>query len=561
MVVLARADADTMMLEAALGYARRGWRVHPLRPGDKRPMLTDWPNQASCEEGVIVRWWTQTPTANIGVAAGPSGLTIIDVDVKGDADGMESWHDLAAEIGQCGTVTCETPSGGMHLYYLCNGHQVRNSAGTLGPGLDVRANGGYVVCPPSRLPNGEYCWALGLGPGDTTIADLPSALAARLASTPSEAADVLPSAGIAPGARNDTLASMAGTMRRRGMCQEAIAAALLAENEANCNPPLPEEEVRAIAASVAKYTPASSRPHVASWTVDGLLAAELPEPTWVVPGLLPAGLALLAGRPKQGKSLLALQLGIALGSGGAFLGRPLPQADAVMIALEDNPRRLQARLRAMGAPAGCTVSIRFGWPSLSSDEGRWDLERLLDDGARLIVIDTLARAVQGRTDWDSTGWVTEVLGPLQQATLEHEACLLCVDHHRKPGISGENLVDDISGSTGKSAVADTILGLYRKRGQKGATLRVTGRDVDEAEVAIELDGERLLWALADAALPGVQQDVVDAIQELGSATVTELATFLGKARSNISVELGELANKGLIKRRGSGRTAPYILAN
>jgi len=254
-----------------------------------------------------------------------------------------------------------------------------------------------------------------------------------------------------------------------------------------------------------------------------------------------------------------MQLAVALGSGAAFLGRQLAHADAVLIALEDNPRRLQARLRAMSAPAGCAVSIRFGWPSLGSEDGRFDLERLLDDGAKLVVVDTLARAVQGRTDWDSTGWVTEVLGPLQQAVLEHEACLLCVDHHRKPGVSGENLVDDISGSTGKAAVADTIIGLYRQRGQKGATLRVTGRDVDEAELAIDLDGERLVWTRTDAALPGVQQEIVEALQELTAAGTRELARHLERDASNVQKELAELANKGLVRRRGPGREAPWTL--
>ena len=78
------------LLRAALAYAGLGWAVHPLRPRDKRPLLRDWPHKATTDGRVIQDWWVRWPEANIGVACGPSGLFVIDLDVKGDANGEES---------------------------------------------------------------------------------------------------------------------------------------------------------------------------------------------------------------------------------------------------------------------------------------------------------------------------------------------------------------------------------------------------------------------------------------------------------------------------------------
>ena len=248
------------LLQAALSYAARGWPVFPCKPGGKTPLTTHGFQDATTDEATIRGWWQSTPAANIGIATGTAGLVVIDIDCKDNVSGIESWRDLCVDLHLTeNTPTVETPSGGQHLYYLAGDTEIRNSAGKLGPGLDVRAVGGYVVAPPSRTPEGEYSWAMGASLDDVAIPEFPSVLVVLLrAPAPVAPITLVTGESISQGSRNETLASLAGTMRRRGMTPEAIEAALLAENTVKCNPPLLDDEVIKIAASVARYEPASS---------------------------------------------------------------------------------------------------------------------------------------------------------------------------------------------------------------------------------------------------------------------------------------------------------------
>lgn len=250
------------LLDAAIAYARRGWRVFPCRPRGKAPLTPHGVKDATTDPETIRRWWRRWPEANIGLACGASGLAVLDVDPR--AGGDESLRDLLQRLGReaLETVTAETGGGGLHLYFRSRGG-ARCSAGALGEGLDVKADGGYVIAPPSVHPNGnEYQWAYGYSPDERAVAPLPTALAELMAKPAGRSA---PATGgeerIAEGQRNATLASLAGAMRRRGMTAEAIEAALLAENARRCDPPLETDEVRRIAASIARYEPARPAYH------------------------------------------------------------------------------------------------------------------------------------------------------------------------------------------------------------------------------------------------------------------------------------------------------------
>jgi hypothetical protein len=151
-------------LAAALAYARRGWAVHPVRPGDKRPLLKDWPHQATTDPKTIEAWWARWPAANVALACGPSRLFVVDLDVKGGAAGPASWANLAARLGlgDLPTPAGRTPSGGRHLFFAAPDPPLGNSTGRLGPGIDTRGEGGYVLLPPSALAGaaGAYTWEL-----------------------------------------------------------------------------------------------------------------------------------------------------------------------------------------------------------------------------------------------------------------------------------------------------------------------------------------------------------------------------------------------------------------
>src|SRR5262249_51671692 len=152
------------------------------------------------------------------------------------------------------TVSVRTGGGGRHFYFKHPGKPITNCVGRLGPGLDIRGDGGYVVGPPSIHASGKpYEWGA-IGLADADPAPLPKWLLERLSDAETTTAPTADEP-IIRGRRNPVLTSLAGTMRRRGMTEEAIRSALLAENKARCIPPLHKDEVLEIAASVARYTP------------------------------------------------------------------------------------------------------------------------------------------------------------------------------------------------------------------------------------------------------------------------------------------------------------------
>ena len=161
------------MLDAALGYAAKGWPVFPLKPREKVPATAHGVKDATTDEATIRRWWAKWPDANVGYATG-NGVAVVDIDNLG------SWTDLLeeAQVPVPDTSRVET-SRGWQLYFRTDA-AIRNSAGTLKPGLDVRGAGGYVVLPPSVHPSGHvYRWGR-----NGTPDEIPSWLLERLTATP-----------------------------------------------------------------------------------------------------------------------------------------------------------------------------------------------------------------------------------------------------------------------------------------------------------------------------------------------------------------------------------------
>ena len=274
--------------EAALAYAAAGLLVFPLHAPDaagrcscrrdcgrdngKHPRTTNGVSGATADPERVSGWWATWPDANIGVATGArSGIVVVDVDPgRGGEDAIAALEAAHGELPP--TWAVETGGGGLHLYFRHPGGRVPTRAGKLGPGLDVRGDGGYAVAPPSRHRSGaRYRWGASWHPARVPLAAVPPWLLALMVAgappriIPPAAVPLRGSAGrndpgapappIAEGERNATLTSLAGVMRRRGFGEAAILGALLAENEARCAPPLDPAEVEKIARSVARYAP------------------------------------------------------------------------------------------------------------------------------------------------------------------------------------------------------------------------------------------------------------------------------------------------------------------
>ena len=153
-----RRVSNPMLLKAALSYVRRGIPVFPCEPGGKRPLTYNGFWEATTDMRRIKAWWDRWPAANVGVPTGKrSGLLVLDIDLRDG--GPESLIALERENGPLPrTARARTGGGGVHVFFRYPAEkEVRNSAGWLGPGLDVRGEGGYVVVPPSRT-QGVYEW-------------------------------------------------------------------------------------------------------------------------------------------------------------------------------------------------------------------------------------------------------------------------------------------------------------------------------------------------------------------------------------------------------------------
>jgi hypothetical protein len=304
----------------------------------------------------------------------------------------------------------------------------------------------------------------------------------------------------------------------------------------------------------------------AGWTAAELLAADFPHAGWIVPGLLPTGLSTLAGRPKMGKSWLALQIACAVAAGGSVLDRTAEQGPVLYLALEDGPHRLQERLRTQGAPPA-DVTFALEWQPLAAG-GLGALRRAIDRGRiKLVIIDTLSRALGRPGRLDPAG-AAPVIGALQDLTRTTGAAILTIDHHRKPLGHQANPIDDILGSTGKAAMVDAALGLYRERGRHEATLQATGRDMQQVELYIRWDGEHCCWqAVGEAGevrKESLQEAILAAIRELDElgevASTTNIARHLRKDKGNISHELAELIQAGkVVKGEREGQVVPHFL--
>ena len=197
----------------------------------KHPRIKEWPKNATTKPDVIKGWFRKWPGCNIGIATGrESGLIVLDVDP--DHGGDESFLSLIADNGVLPpTVESLTGGGGRHLLFLHPGVEIRNiqdNPDLLGPGLDIRADGGQIVAPPSLHKSGQrYVWEESCRPSQNDLAPMPKWLVKILVKP--DAPDKkkpafshpLPGA-LAEGQRNNELTRLGGSMRRRGMEGEEI---------------------------------------------------------------------------------------------------------------------------------------------------------------------------------------------------------------------------------------------------------------------------------------------------------------------------------------------------
>jgi hypothetical protein len=244
------------VLDAALAYARDGIPVFPC--AQKKPLTGPGGfKNATTNEEQIRNWWRITPDAQIAAPAGAkSHLLSVDIDNQGAADFL---RELEAKFGSLPlTREIQTSPGHKQLHFRQpEGITSRCHIAFRGVlGFDVKGDGGYVILPPSVHHESRKPYRVVV---DAPLAEAPAWLLALVNEPQPASKNGNGAVGekILKGKRNATLTSLAGTMRRRGMSEDGIAAALVVENQ-RCDPPLPEADVRSIAKSVCRYPPGTA---------------------------------------------------------------------------------------------------------------------------------------------------------------------------------------------------------------------------------------------------------------------------------------------------------------
>jgi putative DNA primase/helicase len=247
-MIAENAEIRTPTFWAAPDLAKAGYPVFPVGLY-KEPSVRGGFYAATTDMSQIAAW-IEEGRAEHDIAI-PTGLPTRTVVI--DADTRDAYAQMVAKYGES---TVKTKRGGH--WYFAHPQDGRVTSRRFAPGLDCKADGGYVIVPPSR----NRAWT-GKIPDLPALPRLPKELGRALREERSRSGRGDPSGEVAgeipSGNRNGALTSLAGTMRRRGMGEEEIFGALEITNRLRCKPPLPEEEVRQICASVARYEP-DSRP-------------------------------------------------------------------------------------------------------------------------------------------------------------------------------------------------------------------------------------------------------------------------------------------------------------
>jgi DNA-directed RNA polymerase specialized sigma24 family protein len=605
------------MLDAALSYARRGWHVFPLHTPrtpticscgnrecgsiGKHPRTRHGVAEATTDEDKIRTWWGMWPDANIGIACKPSELVVLDVDPK--SGGEESLAQIRQQLGDgvFETITCITGSGGQHIYYGCPpGAAVTNVVsgprfvGPLGPGIDVRANGGltsqhggYVVAPPSLHASGRrYEWEAGYGPDERDLLELPEPLqehlVVRLDTPPIDRQDKISFAvaleGIPEGERDWSLFKLACKFRALDVPID-MAMKLILEAAAKCKPPFPEAEARRkVISAYSRYAEGrfaiagpgeEPRNEFEATPLGAYVSGEaVQDIRWVIHGHVIAGLIhIVYGEPESGKTILALRWALDVIEAG---GR------VVIVDEESGPAKIGGLLGDMGAdPEKVDQQLRyFAFPSLDLKAWKEAAIEILEFQPQLIIMDSLTdlmanAGIDENKGAEVTQWMLGV--PQMMARSPGAPAVVLIDHVTK---ATENTRYSV-GSRAKKAKADVLwyvdkvidfdrqtLGrveLKRHKNRPGVLepkhVWVIGGE-DDRLVCRPLDP---LQDVVTTVHPREQQ-VLDLLRERGPMGPSEIAAEMGLHRSTVHRLLKELLRRNEIAATGETTDRKYAIA-
>ncbi len=391
---------------------------------------------------------------------------------------------------------------------------------------------------------------------------------------------------IPEGKRNQTMIAVSARLRNAGLEGERLYEALMKENTARCSPALPEREIRRIAKWAKRLDASEIKPareeefknirmmnkahsYIKSWK--DIMEMQLPPARWIIKDLLPEGLTILAGRPKHGKSWLALQMCFSIATGNKFAHYfQVNKGSTLCIALEDNYRRLQGRINVVSNGCGLPdqADITIEWPRLPNAIQpimEWaEEQRALGKPPRLVVIDTLQKirsTDQGRNG-DVYGRDYNDVGSLQKLAAKLGIAIIVIHHLRKA--DGDDEYDQVSGSAGITGAADSVFILSRpSRAEAKAELLVSGRDIQDNTYKMTLDISNGGWECLgnhDDEFLRVTNEVLKKLNDIGTPIKpSDIAKEIGKNSSYVQKCINYLVEDGFAVR-AAGHTGKYLPA-
>jgi len=334
------------------------------------------------------------------------------------------------------------------------------------------------------------------------------------------------------------------------------------------------------------YDPETDAEHPLSgldhFTASELLDMELPPLEYVVEGVIPQGTSLLAAAPKIGKSILCLNIAVAVAMDGKALGKADVTGGRVLyIDLDGDKRGMQRRLQKLlrGESKADTeqalqrLDISREWPRVDPDATDpkadavrrlgWYLKRFPETS--LVIVDTLAD-VRPKTSGHRNMYETdrEALTPFRSICEEHGASSIFIHHTNKS--TATDPLEHVSGSTGLTSAVDNVLVMKKERGQHDAELQVVPREENESTLALEFNPQVVTWTLKgnveDFAKTGVRQEVLDALRRITEdgepAGPREVADALdGISYDVVRQRLPKLVDEGKVEKVGYGKYLPH----
>lgn len=489
--------------ESALMYAKLyGFAVFPLKPCSKHPATPHGFKDATTDPEQITKWWSENPNYNIGWATGNAsgGAVVIDLDEddekdKHGYDTLRKWEqEHHATLPETWAVM--TGRGGYHLIYREPNTQ-QNSLRDLYDGIDVRANKGYGILPPSIHPNGNpYQWEQGAGDGmqiapinevirEFLKGDEPEPVKGKRFKSP----EIIPE-----GQRTDILVRELCSLHSKGLSDGAIRAALREENEEKCEPPLTEQELeKEVFPALSRYkkgTPKKEDPRENAIQLVSMNEITEQSVEWLEYPYIPKGKITLVGAyPGVGKTYFMCYVAACVSRGKSIFNRiPFEHnpGNVIFLSAEDSAEdTLKARLRQCDADMTKVFTVTEGATQLlfNSPEIECFLQQVRPT---CMIFDPFQSYVSADLDLNAANKTREALGHVIKIAKDFGVAIVLICHLNK-NIKSE-AITRIIGSTDIVGASRSYLALGNVPGENTKFL-------SHEKASLSERGKTLLWQI------------------------------------------------------------------